>query len=155
MEHLEIQKALEGSELFRGLEESHIQKIAALCSMDVYSRGQCVFRQGELGDRICIVAEGQIFLERAVDLGIRKGSVLIGTLGKGRVFGCWSTLLNEPHTLMSSASCQKPAKIVSLKGATLRAMMESNTLLGFHIMERLCRLLRDRMQSVYGAMEKI
>jgi CRP-like cAMP-binding protein len=155
MEHLEIQKALEGSELFRGIEESHIRKIAALCSMDVYSQGQCVFRQGDLGDRICIIAEGQVFLERAVDLGTRKGSVLISTLGRGRVFGCWSTLLNEAHTLMSSASCRKPAKIVSLKGATLRAMMESNTLLGFHIMERLCHLLRDRMQSTYGAMEKI
>ena len=155
MGHLEIQKALEGSELFRGLEESHIQKIAALCSLDGYNQGQCVFRQGEQGDRICIIAEGQVFLERAVDLGTRKGCVLIGTLGRGRVFGCWSTLLNEPHTLMSSASCQKPSKIVSLKGATLRALMDSNTLLGFHIMERLCRLMRDRMQSVYGALEKI
>ena len=155
MEHLEIRKALEGSELFRGLEESHIQKIAGLCHMDVYGPGQAVFRQGDLGDRICIIAEGQVFLERAVDLGTRKGNVLIGTLGKGRVFGCWASLLNESHTLMSSASCQKPTKIVSLRGATLRAMMEGNTLLGFNILERLCRLLRDRMQSVYGAMEKI
>jgi len=33
--------------------------------------------------------------------------------------------------------------------------MLSNPALGFCILERLCFFLRDRIQSVYGAMEKI
>jgi CRP/FNR family cyclic AMP-dependent transcriptional regulator len=155
MNHLEIEKALGSSELFRVLEESDIQKISGLCQEELYEPGQYVFRQGDFGDRICIIAEGKVYLERDVDVGTRKGNVVIGILGKGRVFGCWSTLLNAPHNLMSSACCRGPTKIVSLKGSALRAMMMSNTLLGFNILEQLCFLLRDRMQSMYGAMEKI
>jgi len=155
MDHLEIQKALENSELFRALENPDIQKISELCSVEVYETGQYLFRQGDLGDRICIVAEGQVALERSVDLGNRKGNVVIGILGKGRFLGCWSTLLNAPHHFLSSASCRKPTKVICMKGGDLRAMMVSNPLLGFRILERLCLLLRERMQSVYGAMEKI
>jgi len=155
MDHLEIQATLETSELFRELEKSDIQKISALCRVEVYETGQYLFQQGDLGDRICIIAEGQVALERTVDLGNRKGNVVIGILSKGRFLGCWSTLLNAPHHFLSSASCRKPTRVICLKGCDLRAMMVSNPLLGFRILERLCLLLRERMQSVYGAMEKI
>jgi CRP/FNR family cyclic AMP-dependent transcriptional regulator len=155
MDRSEIEKALASSELFRGLEGSDIQKISGLCQEEVYEPGQYVFRQGDIGDRICIIADGKVYLERDVDVGTRKGTVVIGILGRGRVFGCWSTILNAPHKLMSSACCQGPTKIVSLKGSELRRLMVSSTLLGFNILEQLCFLLRDRIQSMYGAMEKI
>jgi len=90
-----------------------------------------------------------------MDLGSHKGSAVIGVLGKGRVLGCWSTLLDEPHNLMSSASCQRPTTALALRGADLREMMVNNTALGFNVLEKLCFLLRDRIEGAYGAMEKI
>ena len=62
-------------------------------------------------------------MERSADLGTRKGSVVIGILGKGRVFGCWSTLLDEPHTLMSSAASEKDTRVLVMKGTDLRDMI--------------------------------
>lgn len=94
-------------------------------------------------------------MERSIDLGNRKGNVVIEALGKGRVLGCWSTLLGEPHILMSSATCQKQTKVAVIKGSDLRQMMIDSSKLGFNILERLFFLLRDRIQSAYGAMEKI
>ncbi len=155
MDHGEIVEILEHSDLFRELETSYIQKISALCRVEVYEAGQYLFRQGELGDRICVIAEGQVALERMVDLGNRKGLMLIGLLGKGRFLGCWSTLIDAPHHLLSSAACRKPTRVVYLKGCDLRKMMVSNPLLGFRILERLCLLLKERMQSLYGALEKL
>ncbi|MBW1798212.1 MAG: Crp/Fnr family transcriptional regulator, partial [Deltaproteobacteria bacterium] len=96
-----------------------------------------------------------ISLERSVDLGARKGSAVIGILGKGRVLGCWSTLLDEPHNLMSSAICRKQTKVVAVRGADLRDVMIGDAAFGFNVLERLCFLLRDRIQGAYGAMEKI
>jgi CRP-like cAMP-binding protein len=151
----EIKEALEGSEFFRGLDGDDIENIANLCQIETYKPGQFVFRQGDFGEHLYIIADGHIFLERSMDLGTRKGSAVFGILGKGRAFGCWSTLLGEPHNLMSSATCQKPTKVVSLKGTELREMMLSNRELGFNVLERLCFLLRDRIQGALGAMEKI
>ncbi len=155
MDQSEIYQALERSEFFKGLEKKDIDKIAGLCREETFNPGQTIFRQGDSGDSIYIIAEGQVALERTVDLGRRKGNVVIGILRKGRGFGCWSTLLGIPHSFLSSATCQKPTKVIFFSGNEIRALMLSNTALGFCILERLSYLLRDRIQSVYGAMEKI
>jgi hypothetical protein len=42
-----------------------------------------------------------------------------------------------------------------LKGAELRKDMVNDTGFGFNVMERLCLLLRERIQAAYGAMEKM
>ena len=155
MDRSETQVALESCEFFKGLDEGIVTSMADLCQVETYEAGGYIFRQGDFGDGIYVITEGQIFLERSIDLGTRKGSAIIGMLGKGRVFGCWSTLLDEPHTLLSSARCGKATKVLIIKGADLRQMMLENSALGFKVLERLCFLLRDRIQGAYGAMEKI
>jgi CRP-like cAMP-binding protein len=114
-----------------------------------------VYRQGGAGRDLFIVAEGQVLLERAVSVGARRGSVAVAMLGKGRVFGGWSTLLNEEHVLMLSAVCRKPCALVALEGSELRRLMTGDIRLGFVILERLCFLLRERLQLALGAIETL
>ena len=151
----EMEHALGNCEFFKLLGKNELSQIAKLCQRMHFKSGEYVFQQGDYGEHIYVIAKGRIHLERSVDLGAQKGNVVIEALGKGRVLGCWSTLLNIPHILMSSAVCQKPTHILTLRGADLREMMTGNPEIGFNIMERLCYLLRDRLQAAYGAMEKI
>jgi CRP-like cAMP-binding protein len=155
MKRIEMEHTLRSCEFFELLETRELSEVSNLGQVMTYQSGEYVFRQGDYGEHIYIIVDGQIYLERTVDLATHKGNVVIEILGKGRVLGCWSTLLDLPHILMSSAVCQKPTKIVAIKGADLRRMMIGNTALGFNLMERLCFLLRDRIQAAYGAMEKI
>ncbi len=151
----DIGKILRGSKFFKDLDDSVIRKIAPLGEIRTLRTGEHVFRQGDFGEHIYIVIDGHVSLERQTNLGHRSGSVVIDMLGKGRFLGCWSTLLNEPHVLMASAYCQKPTQVVSIRGADLRKIMVQEPELGFDVMERLCILLRDRIQAAYGAFEKI
>jgi CRP-like cAMP-binding protein len=155
MDQIEIVPALECCELFNGLEKSDIEKIAGLCQVETYKPGEYIFRQGELGECLYIIAEGHVFLERSIDLGPRKGNAVISILGKGSVLGCWSTLLDEPHNLMASATCQRGTTVVVMRGAELRDMMLKNIGLGINVFRKLCYILRDRLQGAFGAMEKI
>ncbi|MDY0038930.1 MAG: cyclic nucleotide-binding domain-containing protein [Desulforhabdus sp.] len=155
MEHQEIVRTLENSEFFRYLEESHYSAIAGLCQAMQYAAGADIFQQGDFGEHIYIVADGRVVLERSVDLGTRKGKITIDSLGKGKLLGSWSTLLGEPHILMSTAHCQQPTLVLTLKGSELRNMMLKDKELGFKLMERFCFLLRERMQAAYGAVEKL
>jgi CRP/FNR family cyclic AMP-dependent transcriptional regulator len=155
MDTSEIENILENCEFFKGLGRDEIKKMAGHCKLETYSTGESIFRQGDFGENLYVIAEGHVFLERSVDLATKMGSVVTAILGSGRVLGCWSTLLGEPHNLMSSATCQKPAKVVSMKGIELREMMLANRELGFNVLEKLCFLLRDRMQGAYGVLERI
>ncbi len=151
----DIQKTLQSCEFLKDISEAHLDTIVGFCTIDRYEAGTYIFRQGDMGDDLFIIVDGYIFLERTMDIGSHKGSVVIDALGKGRTLGCWSTLLGEPHRLMSSASCQKDSTLVRLNGRQVRECMESDTSFGFFMLKRLCFLLRDRIEAAYGAMDKI
>ncbi len=142
-------------ELFRQLNKREIEHIASIGHLESYRAGENILSQGDFGENLYIIIEGTVVLERAIDLGKRRGRAVIGFLGKGRALGCWSSLLGEPHTLMSSAVCRKPTKAVVIQGMALRQMMLGDPELGFKVLERLCFLLRDRIQGAFGAMENV
>jgi CRP/FNR family cyclic AMP-dependent transcriptional regulator len=154
MELSEIGQVLHSSKFFSGLEASDVERVAGICQVAAYGAGETIFRQGDFGEHLYIIGRGRVFLERTVDMGGRKGRVVIEALGWSQTLGCWSTLLAQPHVLMSTATCQEPTEVVVIKGADLRAMMTGNTEFGFNILERLCSLLRERIQAAYGALEK-
>jgi hypothetical protein len=81
--------------------------------------------------------------------------VPVAVLGKGKIIGGWSTLLNETHVLMLSAVCQRPAVLLAIKGADLRQRMTGDIALGFRILEKLCLLLRERVQVTLGALNSL
>ena len=155
METIELRAALADCELFKGLNASEIDSISTICEEYNYQAGEQIYRQGEPGEHLYIVTDGQVVLERAMTIGTREGRISIDTLGRGRVFGCWSTLLDKPHTMMLRTYCQKPTTILRFNGTELRNLMLKDNRFGFNIIERLCLLLRERIQSAYGAMEKI
>ena len=150
----EIVSTLKASKFFNGLASTDLDRIAGVSRMAVYGAGELIFRQGDFGEHLYVIAHGRVFLERSVDMGGRKGRVVIEALSRGQTLGCWSTLLGEPHVLMSTATCQEPTNVVVIRGADLRAMMTGNASFGFNVLEKLCFLLRERIQAAYGALEK-
>lgn len=149
-----IIQVLQNSQFFRNLAHENLRKVASLCREVNFEAGDWVFKQGDYGEHLFIIVEGLIHLERSMNMGGRKGQVTIDTLGKGRTLGCWSALLGEPHALMSGAICEKPSHLLKIRGDALRQMMTENISFGFDLMERLCFLLRDRIQAAYGAMDR-
>lgn len=146
---------LQDSRFFRNMAPPDIGRVASLCRKVEYDQGSYIFQQGNFGEHLYTIVDGLIHLERRVNLGHRKGNILIDTLGKGRTLGCWSALLGESHILMSSASVQKPTTVLQVAGRDLRIMMTENFAFGFNMMERLCFLLSERIQAAYGAMDRI
>ena len=151
----DLSECLLQCELFSGLSRQEVENIASLGHLKTYQAGENILSQGDLGENLYIIAEGTVVLERSVDLATRRGRAVIGLLGRGRALGCWSTLLGERHTLMSSARCRKPTTAVVIKGLALRELMLGDLELGFKVLERLCFILRDRIQSAFGAMENV
>jgi len=155
MDRSRIKQALAGCEFFEGLAENDLEQILPLCWPREFQAGQYVFEQGQVGEHLYMVVTGQVVLERAVNLGVRRGTVTIEVLEQGRVLGCWSTLLGQRHLLMSSARCQRPTRLLVMRGADLHNLMLGNKEFGFNIMEKFCFLLKDRIQAAYGALEKL
>jgi CRP-like cAMP-binding protein len=150
-----ILESISGCELFKGILKENIATIQSLCRPETFTEGSLIFQQGDFGESLFIIVGGLVSLERSINLSTRKGVITIDSLGKGRVFGSWSTLLGETHILLSSAICRKASTLLEIKGKDLRAIMISDKNMGFAILERFCFLLRNRLSAAYVAMEKI
>lgn len=152
----EIIEGLRTCELFALLNEKEIQiltgSLANACAAEEYKAGDHIFEQGEHSARLYIIADGQVLLQRSRNIGERTAMWPLGLLGKGRAMG-WSALLYGPRYVTASAICQKPTRVVSIEGSSLRLVLEEQPGIGFKVMDRLACMLGDRLRAAYNTME--
>lgn len=155
----EIAEILSKCELFSDLSDKEIRSIAKLGSIEKFKAGETIYEQGSLETKIYILSEGQVSLERRVEIGnARTVNVTVFVLRERpnrRLMGCWCTLVGEQHIQMCSAVCGKQTKVVSLRCSDLREAMIKNSTIRIKILEKLVLLLRDRIDSSYGAIEAL
>ena len=142
--------------LFSPLKEEELQalvtSLATVFEVKVYEAGEHIFEQGEHSARLYVITEGQVLLQRSINIGDRSAMWPLGLLGKGRAMG-WSALLYGPRYVTASAICQKPTQVISIEGASLRLLLEKQPEVGFRIMDRLACMLGERLRAAYNTME--
>jgi len=152
----DVIEGLKTCELFASLDEAEMQTLTATlgdaCEMKACKAGDHVFDQDELSSRLYVIEDGQVLLQRSVNMGNKTAQWPLGLLGRGRAMG-WSAVLYGPRYASASAVCQKPSKIVSIDGASLRLVLEKQPEIGFKVMDRLACMLGERLKAAYNTME--
>lgn len=140
-----IVEMLEGSHIFEGLAESQLESLADIAKEEVYRAGQTIFREGEESKKLYILEEGKIILEMRIDLGQgrRSAPATIDAVVPGESFG-WSALV-EPYVFTLTAQCVDKCRLIALDGARLREMMKDDPALGYHVLQRLAKLIASRL----------
>ena len=152
----EILEGLRACEVFASLSEEEIRllttSLATACQIETYNAGDAIYAQGEHLARFYVIVEGQVLLQRSVDIGNRTAMWPTGLLRKGGIVG-WSALLYGPRDVKASAICQKPTRVISLEGTALRSALEKEPGIGFKVMEQLACILGNRLRAAIGTME--
>jgi len=143
-------KVLRRCEMFLGLDDSDLEKIAGLssCRRNTYGAGEFVFYENAEANDFCILEEGEVSLLVTVHNEASKEltQVRVDTVTKGDVFG-WSSLV-APHSLTLSALCVKPSSVVIVAGTELSQLMDSNHSLGYEVMKGLVRIIGARLRDL-------
>lgn len=159
MDKKKVAEILKKCELFDELSDRDLQPIVDLGRIEKFKAGDTILEQGSLGTKIYILSKGQVSLERRADLaGNRSATVTVFVLKESpnrRLMGCWSSLVGEQHVQMCSAVCDKPTEVVAMPCSDLRAVIVQNSAIRIKILEKLVLLLRDRIDSSYGAFETL
>lgn len=155
----QLTEILRKCEIFGDLSDQELRSIAQLGQIETFETGDTIHEQGSLGTKLFILSKGQVSLERKVDLGnSRQGNVTVFVLRERpnrRLMGGWSTLVGKEHVQMCSAVCNTPTQVVSIRCSDLKAVLNENSGIRIKILEKLVLLLRDRIDSSYGAIETL
>lgn len=148
---LNVAPALKRCEVFVGLDDSDLQKIANLSSWqrNTYKPGDYVFRQDATADYFYILEDGEVNLLVVVQAdspNSTKKEVPVDTVTTGDVFG-WSSLV-APHSLTMSAVCVKPSTVLTVSGIELVGLLDCNQAIGYEVMKGLVRVIGARFRDL-------
>ena len=147
---MNLVQVLKRCEVFVGLDDSDLEKIASLSSwrMSTYRAGEFIFHENALAKDFYILDKGEISLVVTLpEEGAKElAQIPVDTITKGDVFG-WSSLV-APHSLTLSAICAKPSSVVAVNGAELSQLFDRNCSAGYEVMKGLVRVIGARLRDL-------
>lgn len=120
-------------ELFSGLNREQLGRIAAISRPETFKTDDTIFRQGSQGDRMYLVAEGQVEIRFNDSQG---GDHAVLYLGTGQLFGEMA-LLDRGARSASVVAVQDGTVVYSITSADFMALCEADTAIGFIMMRNL------------------
>ncbi len=129
--------------LFAGLNEQQFAALAARTSQTSLRRGEVLFEEGDLGDRLYIITEGKIKLGHSSEDGRES---LLAILGPGEIIG--ELTLFDPGPRSTTATAVSSASLLSLDHADLVAVLDNSPEVAKHMLRALAQRLRRTNESL-------
>ena len=145
-----IEKTLKRTEVFLGLDDSDLSKIAALasCREKAFHPEEVLFRAGDEAKYLYVLKEGQVDLVMEVPPKSKKAAtqVVVDRVTTGGFFG-WSALV-EPHFYVMSAICKEPSRVVIISGVELMALFDKDYYIGYKVFQSLSQIIGIRLRGM-------
>ena len=151
-----IEQTLKRAEVFLGLDDSDLSKIAALpsCREEAYQADEVILRAGDEAKYLYVLKEGQVNLMMEVQPGSKQAATkaVIDIITTGGFFG-WSAIV-EPHFYTMSAICKEPSNVVTISGAELMALFDKDYRIGHKVLQSLTRIIGTRLRDMEQVLVK-
>ncbi len=137
-------RVLHGMDLFADVDEEDLRHVALWLEPLGCSAGQCVFREGEPGDRMYVIERGRVLLERKGPGGV----VELGRLGPGHAFGEMNLLDGLPRS--ATARMLEDGMLLTMHRDRLHALIQSYPRIGIGMLRALSVRLRQTTERIGG-----
>lgn len=129
--------------LFDGLDDAQQSSLASKMGHTTLRRGETLFDEGDLGDRLYIVTEGKVKLGHTSNDGRES---LLAVIGPGEIIG--ELTLFDPGPRSTTATAVSPATLLYLDHSDLMETLDANPHLAKHMLRALAQRLRRTNESL-------
>jgi CRP-like cAMP-binding protein len=127
----------------KGLSSNELALLASYGSEEFFRAGQNIFVEGEAGDKLYIVLEGQVRISKFIP-GI--GEEALAILGKGDFFGEMALIDQEPRS--ADAKAHTDATVLPIKSGLLTDVLARDMESSFQFLNILCKMLSRRLREI-------
>src|SRR5579885_334317 len=124
--------------LFEGLNEDDLQALATRVARRAFRSGEFIFRQGDAGSAMYIVAEGRVNIHLVAPASER---VSLKDIGPGEYFGELALFDDKPRSASALASSE--AVLFELSRTTLSSYLERRPQAAMAILRTMAERLRE------------
>ena len=134
----------------RGMADGHLAVLSRLCWVAPVPRGHLFFAEGDAAHRFWLICSGHV----ALDLHAPGGrELIVETLGQGDLLGALGGILLDGHQLVPpyrwqfSATAVHDTTTFEFNADAVRAACESETGLGYQLLQRVMAAASSRLQA--------
>jgi CRP/FNR family transcriptional regulator/CRP/FNR family cyclic AMP-dependent transcriptional regulator len=132
---------LKGVDIFEGLTEEELRRVAAICREAKYAKGQIVTSQGEEGDEMFIVRDGLV----EVTVGeAGEGPRTVVNLGTGQVVGEMALVDRGPRS--ATVRCVTDATLNVIERDAFEKLCQSSAQIGMVVYRNLAADLSFKLR---------
>jgi CRP-like cAMP-binding protein len=137
---MSLTSLLKRAGLFTGLSDSEAEEVASLCVEQTYPAGSIIIQQGDTGDELFVIQEGQVEI---LVMGTKMEQPVV-VLGKGQILGEMSLL--DYGFRSATARAAEDTTVQVLKEADFTELCERNHRIGYTVMRNLAADLSFKLR---------
>lgn len=149
---MERRAFLKEIDIFSGLGDSELEKLAAIASEESFAKGDTIFREHEPGTKLYLVQAG------TVDIG-KEGEggkfTRLARLERGEVFGELAMLDERPRSATAVASISAELKLLSYERKSFENLLNEDPLLAAKIYRGMLRKVAARLRLADEAIQTL
>ncbi len=133
---------LKNVELFKGLNDEELQEIAALGTVNSYSKGDVIFEEDSEGKNFFVVTSGTIAINKNVAGGRKRN---LSNLQEGDIFGELALFDSQPRS--ADAEAVEDSEMITFSNEQFRKLLKNNLIIAFIIQTRIIRVMCKRLRD--------
>ena len=127
--------------IFSDLDEEELQRVAEICTEQHFKFGQTVFKEGDPGNRLFIIATGEVRVSRQVP---GSGEEALAVLKAGACFGEMSIFDRSERS--TDAIANTDCTLLTITRSDFEMLLDFDRDLAFKVLWAVVRLLSQRLR---------
>jgi CRP-like cAMP-binding protein len=127
--------------IFSDLDDDEVARIAEICSEQHFRSGQTIFKEGEPGNRLFIVSDGEVRVSRQVH---GSGEEALAVLKPGACFGEMAVFDRSERS--TDAIANTDCTLLTITRSDFEMLLDFERDLGYKVLWAVVRLLSQRLR---------
>ena len=132
---------LKQAPIFADLDEGELARVVEVCKEQKFQGAETVFKEGEPGNRLYIIAEGEVRISRNIP---GSGEEALAVLKKGSVFG--EMAIFDRSERSTDAIANTDCVLVTITRSDFELLMDFNRDIAYKVLWAVVRLLSARLR---------
>ena len=132
---------LKQAPIFADLDEGELARVVEVCKEQKFQGAETVFKEGEPGNRLYIIAEGEVRISRNIP---GSGEEALAVLKKGSVFG--EMAIFDRSERSTDAIANADSVLITISRSDFELLMDFNRDIAYKVLWAVVRLLSARLR---------
>jgi CRP-like cAMP-binding protein len=128
--------------IFKDLDDGELARVAEVCKTQEFVSSEYVFREGEAGNRLYLIIEGEVRISRTIP---GSGEEALAVLKAGALFGEMAVFDRSERS--TDAISNGGTKCLTIARADFELLLDFNRELAYKVLWSCVRLLSGRLRS--------